>query len=106
MNWDFEVDINENPMGDFLLKTSLYQNYPNPFQTATTISYSLLEYGFVELKIFDLTGQLIQTLVNHDQKEGMYKVKFSDSDLPAGVYFYQLVIDGKKSDVKKMILLD
>ncbi len=94
----------------------LAQNYPNPFNPATTIEYTIprkvkksgnssdASFRRVVLKIYDLTGKEIRTLVNGRQKPGRYKIKFSAGGLPSGIYFYRLTV-GNNSLTKKMILL-
>jgi hypothetical protein len=82
----------------------LLQNYPNPFNPATRIRYSLPERSRVSLKVFNLLGQEIATLVNQDQAVGEYVTLFDASRLPSGVYFYRLEA-GKFLDVKKMLLV-
>lgn len=88
---------------------ALYQNYPNPFNPSTTISYSIpiLETGYipsVQLKIYDVLGREITTLVNEEKPAGTYEVKFNAINLPSGIYFYRLQV-GKFFETKKMILL-
>lgn len=82
----------------------LAQNYPNPFNPATTISYQLPKDELVELKIYNLLGQEVSTLVNELQEAGYYDIKFDASSLPSGIYFYKLKA-GKFTAVKKMILM-
>ena len=82
----------------------LYPNYPNPVNSTTLISYQLRENAFVTLKIFDINGREITTLVNQSQNEGYQSVQFNASDLPGGVYFYRLEA-GNYNDIKKLILL-
>jgi hypothetical protein len=82
----------------------LDQNYPNPFNPSTTISYSIPAAGHVSLKIFNLLGQEVETLIDHQQTAGSYKLQFDASRLSTGVYFYQLKAD-QFVTVKKMLLL-
>ena len=103
------------------LKYSLSQNYPNPFNPTTTIQYNIpLSRGVrgvlknkvngtingtnVQLKVYDLLGREIATLVNRNQKPGSYKVVFDASNFSTGIYFYQLNY-GSKRIVKKMMLI-
>jgi hypothetical protein len=82
----------------------LRQNYPNPFNPTTTIEYSLADPGFVSLKVYDLLGKEVQTLVNQEQPGGHYSVTFDASDLAAGVYMYRLVTNSTVLH-KKMVLV-
>jgi M6 family metalloprotease-like protein len=82
----------------------LSQNYPNPFNPTTKISFQIKEFGFVTLKLYDLLGKEVATLVNDKLKSGVYEVQFSGENLSSGIYFYKLVT-GNYSDVKKMILV-
>lgn len=82
----------------------LGQNYPNPFNPVTTISYSLPERLFTELKVYDLLGHKVLTLVNKEQSSGEYKVQFDGSSLSSGVYIYTLK-SGSFRDSKKLLLL-
>jgi hypothetical protein len=83
---------------------SLSQNYPNPFNPITTIEYSIPYEGYVELKVFDVLGREVKSLVNMNQTAGNYKIIFDASSLPSGVYFYQINVNDFSS-TKKMILM-
>ncbi|MBK6913382.1 MAG: T9SS type A sorting domain-containing protein [Ignavibacteriales bacterium] len=82
---------------------SLAQNYPNPFNPSTNISYQLPAYGFVSLKVYDVLGNEVATLVNEEQKAGVYSINFNAQLLSSGVYYYQLK-SGNNIQTKKMIL--
>jgi len=82
----------------------LYQNFPNPFNPATIISYKINQGGFVSLKVYNLIGQVVAELVNDHQEPGTYSAKFDASELSAGVYLYKLQINGFTS-VKRMTLI-
>jgi len=82
----------------------LYQNYPNPFNPSTTISFSLKKSSFVKLKVFDITGKEIKVLINERKQAGSYEMTFDATNLPSGVYFYQIEVDDF-NEVKKMVLL-
>ncbi|MCE1164132.1 MAG: T9SS type A sorting domain-containing protein [Bacteroidetes bacterium] len=82
----------------------LGQNYPNPFNPVTKISYALPKQGFVTLKIYDVLGKEVATLVNESKNAGEYTVDFNASSLSSGVYFYKLE-SGSFSDIKKMTLI-
>ena len=88
---------------------SLKQNYPNPFNPSTVIKYQLAENSFVTLKVYDVLGEEVTTLVNEFQNAGQYTVKFSAEQLEqntisSGIYFYRLETENFNS-VKKMILI-
>jgi hypothetical protein len=82
----------------------LFANYPNPFNPVTTIEYQLPENSEIRLKVFDLSGNLIQTLVSEHQTSGYYTVFFNAVDLSSGMYLYQLHA-GNEVITKKMLLL-
>lgn len=83
----------------------LYQNYPNPFNPTTTIHYRLPQSGKVTLKLFDILGNEVKTLVNEQKEMGNYSVQFSSGDaLASGMYIYQLHVNDYVS-AKKMLLL-
>jgi hypothetical protein len=92
---DDEVVIN-----DFILG----QNYPNPFNPSTVISYQLPVNSNVTLKVCDVLGNEVATLVDEEQPSGRYEIEFNASILPSGVYFYQLKT-GNYLETKKMVLL-
>ena len=81
----------------------LNQNYPNPFNPTTTISYSIPKSSYVTLKVYDILGNEVSTLVNGERSAGNYRLKFDGSKLASGVYFYRLNA-GNKADVKKLLL--
>jgi hypothetical protein len=82
----------------------LLNNYPNPFNPSTTISYSLPVSSRVQLRVFNSLGEEVRMLVNEDQSAGSYKINFSAADLSSGIYFYNLQAGGI-SETKKMILI-
>jgi hypothetical protein len=86
------------------LTFKLEQNYPNPFNPATSIQYSIASRQFVELKIFNVLGQEIETLVNAEKPAGNYQVEFNAANLPSGVYFYRIQA-GSFNQVRKMLLI-
>ena len=94
------VNINTNVPDNF----SLSQNYPNPFNPVTKIRFALKNPEFAELKIFDILGSEVKTLVNQNLRAGEYEYTFNASLLPSGVYFYRLKA-GEFSVTKKMVLI-
>ncbi|ROL56485.1 T9SS C-terminal target domain-containing protein, partial [Bacteroidetes/Chlorobi group bacterium ChocPot_Mid] len=95
-------EISKNIPFDF----SLNQNYPNPFNPTTTISYSIPKESFVTIKIYDVLGKEVATLVDEFQKPGTYNYQLSigNYQLSSGVYFYKMDA-GNFSETKKLILL-
>jgi hypothetical protein len=87
-----------------LTKYELYQNYPNPFNPSTTINYSLPKSGLVTLKVYDILGREVKTLVNTYKAAGSYDVSFNASNLASGIYIYQLK-SGNFVSTKKLVLL-
>ncbi len=85
---------------------SLKQNYPNPFNPSTKINYEIKSAGFVSIKVFDLLGKEVASLVNEKQNVGSYAVDFNSTDfsLPSGIYFYTLSA-GEFKETRKMVLV-
>jgi hypothetical protein len=83
---------------------ALEQNYPNPFNPSTVISYQLPVSNDVTLKVFDILGNEIETLVNEEKSAGTYELTWNVASLPSGVYFYQLKA-GDFIQTKKMLLI-
>ncbi|MBL8007869.1 MAG: T9SS type A sorting domain-containing protein [Ignavibacteria bacterium] len=103
------ISYNEGPVGipaDIQTAGSfaLRQNYPNPFNPSTAISYSIPVNSFVELKIYDILGNEVMTLVSQKQIAGNYSVNFEGSNLSSGTYFYRLTA-GEFTESKTMMLL-
>ena len=92
-------------------KFLLEQNYPNPFNPSTTIEYSIPKQSNVIIKVFDLLGKEIATLVNAEKRAGVYKVNFNGSNLASGIYFYRIEATpvggqaGNFIETKKLVLL-
>ncbi len=94
------VNINSNIPDNFSLK----QNYPNPFNPQTKIRFDIRKASFTELKIYDMLGREIKTLVNENLKPGEYEVSFNAASLPSGVYFYRISTESF-TETKKMMLI-
>ena len=99
---DNTVDVNE--ANDLPTKFSLSQNYPNPFNPSTSIKYSVPSNEYVSLKIYDVLGKEVATLVNQEMNAGIYEVQFDASQFTSGVYIYRLITEDL-SISKKMILI-
>ncbi len=94
------IDKELNSIGDF----SLSNNYPNPFNPSTTIKYQLPEPGLVTIKVYDVLGNEIATLVNEEKPAGNFEIEFDGTGLPSGIYFYRLQTESY-AETKKMVLL-
>lgn len=99
-----DVIVKVETESDLQKTLNLFQNYPNPFNSFTQIEYQLQSPGIVSLKIYDVLGNEIVTLVSDEKSAGIYTVNFFSEDLPSGTYFYQLKMDNYM-ETKKMILL-
>ena len=82
----------------------LEQNYPNPFNPSSTIKYSIPASEFVTIKVYDVLGNEIATLVNEEKSAGNYELVFNATELSSGIYFYKLQ-SGSFVETKKMILI-
>lgn len=99
---DYAVSVDDEILQS--LTFSLSQNYPNPFNPLTSIHYAIGKRQFVTLKVYDILGNEIATLVNDEKSAGNYEVNFNASNIPSGVYFYRLQA-GSFIQTNKMILL-
>lgn len=93
------IQDNENEINNF----SLMQNYPNPFNPTTKIEFSISKAGLFSLKVYDILGQEINTLVEKHFESGKYSVNFNAGELTSGIYFYKLV--GENTNITKKMLL-
>ena len=89
---------------ELVTEFKLYQNYPNPFNPATKIEYSIPKTSFVTLKVYDILGREVATLVNEEKSIGNYNVEFNGNGLSSGIYFYKFQA-GDYTSVKKMNLV-
>lgn len=87
--------------GDKKIDAKLSQNYPNPFNPSTMINYSIGDNSTVSIKIYDMTGREVRTLVNSYQAPGSYSVKFDASNLSSGIYFYVLRVNTGNNEISK-----
>jgi hypothetical protein len=113
-NSNFTIGVNQIST-ELPSKYSLGQNYPNPFNPTTKIRFDVAKFpsfggvpagrgGLVTLKIYDITGREVQTLVNERLQPGSYEVTFDGSQLSSGVYFYKLISSGF-TETKRMVLI-
>ena len=98
------TDVEDEYQDAMPVSYSLSQNYPNPFNPTTKIEYTLSNPEFVTLRVFNILGQVVSTLVSENQKSGKYQVNFNGSKLSSGVYFFQIQA-GSFVNTKKMLLL-
>lgn len=82
----------------------LEQNYPNPFNPSTSVQYAISKRQFVTLKVYDVLGNEVATLLNEEKSAGSYEVEFNASDLSSGIYFYKIET-GKFSETRKMVVI-
>ena len=99
------VGVDPDPSSSWPANSRLYQNYPNPFNPGTSIRYELSEASRVVLKIYDVQGREVKTLVSAFQQPGSYSVDFRTRGLSSGVYLYSLKVGDRAIETKKMILL-
>ncbi len=100
--WEFTVDVADR--GHVPLSFALEQNYPNPFNPRTVVRYQLPVAGHVQLKVFDILGREVTTLVNDFRGPGRYEIQFDASSLASGVYFYRLTTDGFTRTMKMALV--
>jgi len=101
------IDVPSNSEEDdsFIIKSyTLFQNYPNPFNPSTTIKYQIPKLSFITIKVYDVLGSKVATLVNEEKPIGRYEITWYANNLPNGIYFYRLQ-SGNFVSVKKMILM-
>jgi len=103
LNLSITTDVSGSPAEE-PVRFALSQNYPNPFNPTTTIGYQLPAAGQVELKVYNLLGQEVVTLVNAYRAPGAYTATLDASNLPSGVYLYRLTV-GSSTATRKMVLM-
>ena len=96
---DIDQNQNINPY-----RYTLMQNYPNPYNPLTNISFSLPKISKVKIEVFNVLGQKVATLLNERKAAGYYTVQFDASNLSSGLYFYKIQTDAF-SNVRKMLLI-
>ncbi|HEY3296423.1 MAG TPA: T9SS type A sorting domain-containing protein [bacterium] len=109
-----DVNGNQQPLGTVtaiptagpvvITEYALHQNYPNPFNPSTTVSFDLVENGLTTLKIYNLMGQEVASLVNGNLTSGRHNLVFNAGNLPSGIYVYRLAVNGFTAE-KKMLLI-
>lgn len=105
--WNTELPVTVStvePVVNVPDKFYLSQNYPNPFNPTTTIKFGLKKDALVEMKVFDVTGREVVTLINAQYRAGSHSIEFNGANLSSGVYFYRLTA-GEFREIKKMVLI-
>ena len=90
--------------GDIPKDYALYQNFPNPFNPATVLAYDIPKESYVTIRVYDISGKEVKTIVNESKKVGAYTITFNASSLSSGVYFYKLTA-GSYTAVRKLLLV-
>jgi hypothetical protein len=110
-SWIYKIEVNsvittDNDINHKIipLKFELYQNYPNPFNPTTTIEFDIPERANVKLVVYDILGREVETLIDKELEPGKYKINFTATNLPSGVYFYTLRTP-KFTKTNKMLLI-
>ena len=104
LNQSIITNIEYSRVDNTLVNFNILQNYPNPFNPSTKIRYSVPQSLNVVIKVFDILGNEIETLINEEKQARTYEITWNAIDLPSGVYFYQLRA-GNFVETKKMLLL-
>ena len=104
LSFSVSTRIEEEPLAEIPGEFELFQNYPNPFNPATNIRYGIPQVSFVNIEVYNSLGQKVAELVNEQKAAGEYEVAFDASQLPGGVYFYQIHA-GSYQKVMKMMLM-
>jgi len=104
MLFGYEWTTDVEPINTAASEYRLMNSYPNPFNPSTSIQYAIGSSQFVQLKVYEVLGNEIATIINEEQPAGSYEVHFNAANLPSGVYFYKLSA-GNFFETKKMILL-
>ncbi len=101
---EYEMTAEATPQAPLPTEYALSQNFPNPFNPTTTITYALKDAGFVTLKVYNLLGQEVANLVSQQLNAGNYTANFNGTDLPSGIYVYRLEVNDFSAQ-QKMVLL-
>jgi len=102
--WEAEGPDNLILTNDIPKEFNLYNNYPNPFNPSTSIRFDIPSDNFVDIKVYNVLGMEVVTLVNEFRKAGSYIVSFNGSNLSSGVYYFKIK-SGEFEEVRKMLLI-
>jgi len=101
---DYQVSDEQNGEKNFRFDNKLHENSPNPFNPSTNIKYEIPIDGFVNLKVYDVSGRVVNTIVSEYKTAGRHEVTFDGSNFASGIYFYRIETNGFR-DTKRMILI-
>lgn len=108
-DWGTITPVGIHNLSEVVSGYQLFQNYPNPFNPTTTIKFSIPQAGFVTIKVFDIIGREVKSLISNQMTSGFYSVDFNASELSSGVYFYRIQVEGKEGvsfvNTKRMVLV-
>ena len=111
-NEEYTINNDEGTSGNRFAQTKdtdktevSIKNYPNPFNPTTQLEYGISEPGFISLKVYDMMGREVVTLVNETKKAGSHSVRFDGSSLSSGIYYYTLSVNGIRMETKSMVLM-
>jgi hypothetical protein len=101
---DSVTSVKKYPEQSVVLNSTLFQNYPNPFNPSTKISYQIPEMSFVKIKVLDILGNEIETLVDEEKQAGNFEVEFDGTEISSGIYFCQLLTNNYIDTIKMLLL--
>ena len=97
-------ELLEDTSDEMLSSYSLDRAYPNPFNPTTTINYTVGDYGFVNITVYDISGRVVEKLVSEYQNQGEHSIVWNAGNLPSGLYFVNLDANGHSSNQKLMLV--
>jgi hypothetical protein len=103
--WDNAEGIIDEKIPPYPSSIILYPPYPNPFNSSLDISYQLPAASLVELKVYDISGREVASIVNGQRSMGEYEVVWNAEGMPSGIYFVELIVDGRWSMAQKVVLV-
>lgn len=103
-SWEIKTAGDVRKAGALLISFNLYQNYPNPFNPSTVIAFDVPRHSFVTLRVYNVLGQEVASLVDELRSAGRYQERWNAATMPSGIYFYSLTTEAGK-EVRKMLLI-
>ena len=98
------VTVGMTPTQEIVVQNRFEPNFPNPFNEVTTLRYSIEKLGFINLKIYDLSGRQIADLVDAQQSVGSYQIEWRPNNIPSGIYLAVLTTDGNSAVTQRLVL--